>query len=462
MMTQSYPPDVRAAGRIRLAIRRLAYEFPFHAAILERLQLMARPEVGTMAVSVLGDDVFLMYHHEFILGITADELVGVLLHEIHHVLFGHVLIDPARYSDTWALTVSEEVTVNEFIRAPLPGDPIILDRFPGLPPLESTEERYRRLRKVRGRDRVGSPPAPPKGPRGNGDRAGEPPVGESKKAGKRRQGSRSGRRTQGPAAAGSSGRPAVGVGGGRDHPGPGDLGQVLDDHSVWAEARRDPERSKQAIREVVQEALLEVGSGRLPKYLRPAMEGLGIGSEPSADRYELQSGDRGHLDWRRLLRRYTGEELKVRPTFSRPPRRFPDLIGILPGQRRMPSRPRILTIIDTSASISPVLLEQIDAELAGLARRSSITVVECDSQIQRTYPYRRRLEAVQGRGGTDFGPPLEPAFLRKHRPDLVVFFTDGLGPAPVVPPPIPVIWCLVPEGKAPARWGRIIIMEESP
>jgi predicted metal-dependent peptidase len=117
-----------------------------------------------------------------------------------------------------------------------------------------------------------------------------------------------------------------------------------------------------------------------------------------------------------------------------------------------------MAVVDTSASMTDALLERVDAELARLARRSSVPVVECDAAVQRIYPYRR-LGSFRGRGGTDFRPPLEPGFLRRHRPDLVVFFTDGYGPAPAVPPRIPVLWCLIAGGRAPAPWGRVIEME---
>ena len=37
----------------------------------------------------------------------------------------------------------------------------------------------------------------------------------------------------------------------------------------------------------------------------------------------------------------------------------------------------------------------------------------------------------------------------------MVYFTDGFGPAPAEPPPVPVVWCLVPCGQPPAPWGRV-------
>jgi predicted metal-dependent peptidase len=114
-----------------------------------------------------------------------------------------------------------------------------------------------------------------------------------------------------------------------------------------------------------------------------------------------------------------------------------------------------MAVIDTSGSISTELLSAVEGELGRLARSYQVVVVECDAAVRRVYPYRP-LEAVVGRGGTDLRPPLERTFLREHRPDLVLYFTDGFGPAPGRPPAIPVVWCVLPGGVRPARWGRQI------
>jgi predicted metal-dependent peptidase len=161
------------------------------------------------------------------------------------------------------------------------------------------------------------------------------------------------------------------------------------------------------------------------------------------------------VDWRTLLRRYAGQELEVRPTFYRPPRRFPQLLGIVPGQARQASKPKIMAVIDTSGSITPALLSMIDAELRRLPKGNHVLVVECDCEIQREYSYRP-LDLVCGRGGTDFRPPLARDFLRRHRPDLIIYFTDGWGPAPERPLSVPVLWIILPGGAPPAKWGRVI------
>jgi predicted metal-dependent peptidase len=212
----------------------------------------------------------------------------------------------------------------------------------------------------------------------------------------------------------------------------------------------------------VQQSVLEVGVENVPEMLKEICKGLGPGTIPSEAKRELQGDRQGQLDWRRFLRRYVGQSLEVRPVFNRPPRRFPDLVGIVPGRRHLADRPMVMAVIDTSGSITPDLLELINAELAHLAKAYDVTVVECDCAVHRVYTYSKPLQFAQGGGGTDFRPPLERTFLRKHSPDLIIYFTDGEGPAPERSPRVRVIWCLTPQGRQPAEWGRAIWMAESP
>ena len=65
--------------------------------------------------------------------------------------------------------------------------------------------------------------------------------------------------------------------------------------------------------------------------------------------------------------------------------------------------------------------------------------------IRLVYPLREDIREVHGRGGTDLRPPFEPAFLRQHNPDVLVYFTDGNGPAPDQAPPLPVICLLIQQ-----------------
>jgi predicted metal-dependent peptidase len=121
-----------------------------------------------------------------------------------------------------------------------------------------------------------------------------------------------------------------------------------------------------------------------------------------------------------------------------------------------------MAVIDTSGSMRTPLLERIAREPDWLARSHRVTVVACDVMVHRTYPYRGRLRRVYGRGGTDLRPAFAAAVLSTIKPEVIVYFTDGYGPAPATAPGIPVVWCLAPGGQKPMPWGRAIILPEEP
>ena len=140
------------------------------------------------------------------------------------------------------------------------------------------------------------------------------------------------------------------------------------------------------------------------------------------------------MDWARTLRRYVRQAVTPQPAFHRPPRRFPELAGVVPGRRSGRGKARVMAVVDTSGSIDAAALGVSAPSWADLGRTHEVTVVECDTAVRRIYPLRGPLTAAHGRGGTDLRPPLERRVLDKARPDVVVYFTDGHGPAPAAPP----------------------------
>lgn len=232
---------------------------------------------------------------------------------------------------------------------------------------------------------------------------------------------------------------------------------TLDDHSTWEEIRKNGDIAKLAStlevsaawQSLTPEQRRKVKLSQTVQKALKAAAGIGDGAEAS-----LASG-KASVHWQKVLRRYVGRETQSRPVFGRPPRRFPQLVGIVPGRARQAGVPKVMAVIDTSASMTPAMLADISAELGVMARTYSVTVVECDTRIHAVYSYRP-IKSVHGRGGTDLRPPFEPDFLREHKPDLVVYYTDGHGTAPDGAPPMPVIFCLTPGGRMPCGWGREI------
>ena len=423
-----------AMGKVMLAIERLASEYPLHAGILAQWRIDEDESVGTMGVGFREGKLRLTFSPEFVESITLDELTGVLHHESNHVLFDHVLHEPGPRENRTARTIAEEVTVNEWVPEPLPGHPVRLKGYPYLPKNESTDERYGRLRK-KVKDRKDNTRGASSGP---GD--GTP---------------------------GSSGGPA-------DGPSMNSV-PTVDNHETWREIAENSGQAKSAAKmnialawgsltttqrkgvgepfssivgEVCEDTGLDASAGL----------GMGVGSAPGGGEYEVEGGV-ARVPWQVVLRRYVGQIMERRPVFGRVPRRFPSMVGIVPGNGRFAGQPTIMAVIDTSGSMSDPMLADISAELGIMANTYEVIVVECDAVIHDVYPYRP-ITRVHGRGGTSFQPPFEPEFLRKHNPDMIVYFTDGGGVAPDTKPRLPVVWCLTEDGTKPARWGQEVHLQE--
>ena len=524
-----------AAGTVKTAIERLLWRYPLFAGIVAawRLQAMTSETVG---IGMDSDDFVLYFNPEFVTSIPLEELVGILHHEVRHVVFGHVLLNPDDYDDPRALTVAEEVTCNEDLPEPLPDGAILLKNFPQLKPDEDTNTRYRQLRKRRRKKNKGkeaesqaaeqgaddgtqskSPAAGKKKETGDGppdDPAGaqeDQPGQQPSTAGNTGQPTQGG--TQGspnnkgsgsaapdipdavqgdtPSGSGKSGQgspitktagnstrkgssalgktkgtehgPAAAAAGNKPGQKPSTAGSAvttIDDHSRWEEIRNQESLARtlisMALREVVSRPDTTLSENE-KVLIERAVEGWGL--DPGQFFSELD-GHHGSakVAWKHQLRRYVGRELEKSPSYARPPRRFPHLLGVVPGVVQRSARPRIVAIIDTSGSITDGMLAEISSELTYMAKDRDVVVVECDAEIHAVYPYRKPIEKVNGRGGTDFCPPLEPAFLRKIGADLAIYFTDGQGPAPDRRPQVPVVWCLTPGGCRPAAWGKEVKM----
>ncbi len=363
--------------------------YPKHAQWLSPRLWREQVDVGTMAVTVSGNRAAFFYSHLFVDGCTADELLGVVHHEINHLVFGHPFLDPERFPHRQALVIAEEVTVNEYVDEPLPGNPLLLEQFPELPPGEDTVTRYHRLKD---RDDLGGRAAP------------------------------------------------LDLHGWHLTSGDDRVMSELADlqHSLIARLRRH------ASRETVRDAIIRFGATGGNEILRVMRESSAAGRP---------------VDWRHLLDRLLGQHACQEATLLRPPRRMPEMVGVIPGKRFQPDRPKVVAAIDTSSSMEQRHFERIRHELRHLREHADIVVVECDKKIRRSYPLREDLQAIHGRGGTDFRPVLGGDWLKKQAADLLIYFTDGDGPVPAQQPKTRIVWGLLGPGTSPAPWGEVLRLD---
>ena len=387
--------SLAARGAMQAGIDRFLSIYPLLGALAASWNVAEDASIKTMAVAADDPGIKLLFNSTFVLSNTPDELVGVLHHEARHCVFGHIFMDPSVFPDERALVNAQEVTVNEDLPEPLPGNPIVLKQFPKLPRDEDTETRYRRL--------AGSSP-----------------------------------KNAQPNAANTTG--------------------PVDDHSQWGSFRGEESVTKALMEATLKDALetYQALSPEEESMLNAAEKTCGI--EPGSWLQGIRHGKPATLNWQTLLRRYVGNEIAKSYSYAVPPRRFPHLLGVVPGSRRSGGAPTIQAVIDTSGSLDDAMLADISKELANLARDFQIVVVEADSKVHRIYKYTKPITNVMGRGGTSFIPALKPQVLCKTQAKLVLYFTDGFGPAPSQAPQVPVAWVLTPDGITPASWGRVINM----
>jgi hypothetical protein len=413
--------------------------FPQYAAVIAGLVPVPSAAVRAMGVR-LHDGRFQLHYNARYLRKNRRMIAGILQHEVHHIVFGHLLASSwLGFDQTDLLTLAHEMAANEPIRLPLPRGVIRWQQFTsmGTKAGQSSRERYELLARRRERQRQ------------EGSRHSDPAPNQDQ---------------QRPARGNNRGRPSRRAESAPDAP-PKDLqpkrGLRYLDH--------DPSAGPPG----------EDGLAALRKLLRESAERLAAAPAVSVREVDPQRRIAGRslgdwfattqlqpnqaappLDWRTLLREFVSTR-GTGWTYRRPNRRQPQRIGQVPARTRRgtSSHPNLMVAIDTSASLDQAMLDVIAAELQHVAEHAELTIVECDSRIRRVYPFDGVLRDVQGRGGTDLRPPFQPELVRQHGAAGIVYFTDGMGPWPAQKPEVEVLWVLVGDIPFRCPFGRQVRMQ---
>ncbi|MEO6037264.1 MAG: VWA-like domain-containing protein [Saprospiraceae bacterium] len=316
-----------------------------------------------------------------------DHRYGVVKHEMLHLVFQHLLVREP-FLDNRLLNVAFDLVVNQYIqRSQLPDDSIFLESFPDLQ-LQAGQTWFYYYKKIEALRNGGS-----------GGEAGSPDAETLQRIRSDSHG--------------------------------------LERHQPWREIRSRSE---------LENKVLETQLDSLMRSAHQRTNAHAWGHLPGELRESLQARlDRppAEINWRNVLRLFAGSaaSTRLRNTIQRPSKRF----GTVPGIK-IRRRQRLLVALDTSGSIGPEDLEPFFNEIFQLWRSGAdVEIVECDTRINRRYPYRGVTpEAVEGRGGTNFSEPLELANL--ERPNALIYFTDGFAEPPQLRPLVPTLWVISRRG----------------
>lgn len=165
------------------------------------------------------------------------------------------------------------------------------------------------------------------------------------------------------------------------------------------------------------------------------------------------------IPWIDILRRFVSEPAKDDYSWRRFNRRFLTMDLFLPSLFSE-TVGEIIYAIDTSGSMPDEHLQTAATEADSLHREvkpSKTVVMYCDAAVHVVDEFGPD-DTVEfhmaGRGGTDFRPVFEEIAERNYKPKCLVFFTDGYGSFPDVPPEYPVLWVMTTDVTPP--FGEVL------
>lgn len=209
-----------------------------------------------------------------------------------------------------------------------------------------------------------------------------------------------------------------------------------EEHSLWEEFENLSEAEKKLIQKQIDHQLKDVAEqtqrsrGTVPGELSSYIEKL-------FEKVEAV------IDWKQYLRRFGTRSAKIetKKTRKKPNIRF----GSGPAIKIKPKR-NTLVAIDTSGSVSDQDLIEFFNEIDAIHKTgTTVTIMECDSYVHRTYQYegnKQDVLRVCGRGGTSFDPVMEEIFKAPGKYQNLIYLTDGYAPAPQRVPMVPILWVI--------------------
>ena len=401
----SQTPVKTSTFDMNLHIHRLMLKEPFFAAISRRMNKIPSTAIPTAGVRVNPDtlalemlynptffDKLVSDHTDYISGLKAKDrkaytaahpgdiagetdpfvwVRGVLLHELYHIVFGHVSERLPVEGMTKKWNHATDLSINTNLQGQLPPYCLMpgVGDYADMPHGMSADYYFRTIK--------------------------DPQDKEKKQ--------------------GSSGDPGDQGEGGEG------TGQI-DDHSGWGDLPDDiKDAAKEAMRQITEQAVNEANGNS-----------QGWGSVSASMREKVLDSIRRKVNWRAHLRYFvkTSQKAERKTSVFRINKRFQ---FIHPGKKSARTA-RIAISIDQSGSVDDGLLTAFFSQLDSLAQIAEFVVVPFDTRVDDTKVYtwkkgqHRKAERVLC-GGTDFNAPTK--WVNEHNFDGHIILTDLEAPLPV-------------------------------
>lgn len=345
---------------------------PFYGMYLLLLDKKVSKRCDTACVAKQGINYRLDVNEEFWSTLEHNHRIGLIHHELLHIVFFHLLRHD-EFENKMLANIAMDIEINQYIDSQyLPPGGMTLDTFPdlNLEPKQGTRYYYDKLQQASNKN---------------------PKIQMLMQA--------------------------MGSDDGNTHSEDGDL---LPEHD-WEEFNDLSDTEKKLLGAQIDHHLKEIvnalkGRGTVPGELQSYIDGL-FTVEPAK------------FDWKGYVRRFVGGSSKIftKKLQRKENKRFADDAGLKIKKKR-----HLLVAIDTSGSVSNSELKEFMNEVHHIYKTGTeVTILQCDTAVNSVKPFKPKDEIViHGRGGTDFQPIIDHANSNSRNYTGLIVFTDGIAPAP--------------------------------
>lgn len=342
---------------------------PFYGMYMLLLDKKVSKKVPTAGVSKQGINYKLDVNEEFWSTLEPNHRIGLLHHELLHIVFFHLLRHD-EFENKMLANIAMDIETNQFIdNQYLPPGGMTLNTFKdlNLEPKKGTRYYYDKLQQAANNS---------------------PKIKMIMEA----------------------------MTNGDVHDGDGD---IVPNHD-WEEFDNLSDTEKKLLGSQIDHHLKEIvnnlkGRGTIPGELQEYINRLFTVEEPK-------------FDWKGYLRRFSGGSFQVytKKLFRKENKRFTEDAGLKIKQKR-----HMLVAIDTSGSVSTPELNEFINEIHHIYKTGTdVTLLQCDTEIRCVEKFNPKKELViHGRGGTEFQPIIDYANNNNKFTGLIIL-TDGEAPAP--------------------------------
>ncbi len=434
MMPTNTTQAERAITRAKVS---LILNQPWFGALVMKLVIENGESMGVDTMAT--DGTRLYYSPKFVAGLTAQELEGVIAHEVMHCALLHPYRREQRDMTQW--NIAGDLCINDILVQSgfvLPKGVLLDKKYSGL----HAEKVYAMLgeqkqqsggmpKDANGKHGIGGVmDSPPANPKPDPNQKPNPGKGQGKGQGKGKPQPQPGTGSQPGGQPQPSSQPSS-----QPQPQPGTGNVPTRTESDWTI-------------DVVQAEKVASAAGKMPGGLAK----------------ELRKSRECRTNYREVLKRFIDRTVAVDYSWSNPNRRMLGQGYVLPGIRKE-NCGELLIGVDTSGSVSGVMLDQFAADIADIVqtvRPSKVHVVYCDTRVHGADEYEPDGEPFTfrkdvARGGTYFNPVFQWACEHQVEPRACLYLTDlEPGDSPN-DPGYPVLWC-VPETCRVKdwAWGEVV------